>query len=113
MKSIAIAAFVLVACLLVWKHRIDTREGELRVTKLELIADHDPQSDPQACLITATGRRGHSRVEYRAVNLAGSCPQIESIVVHRGGLLVRDDLASSSGDPSFWSATVESERVIQ
>jgi hypothetical protein len=45
--------------------------------------------------------------------LAGSCPQIESIVVHRGGLLVRDDLASSSGDPSFWSATVESERVIQ
>ncbi|MGA8442808.1 MAG: hypothetical protein WB762_12575 [Candidatus Sulfotelmatobacter sp.] len=113
MKSIAITAFVLVACLLVWKHRIDTRDGELRVTKLELIAGHDPQIDPQACLITATGRQGHSRVEYRAVNLAGSCPEIESIVVNRGGLLVRGDLASSSGDPSFWSATVQSERVIQ
>jgi hypothetical protein len=113
MKSVAITVVVLVALLLFVKHRIDTHDGEVRVTKIELIADHDPQIDPQACWITATGRRGHSRVEYRAVNFSGSCPEIESIVVHRGGFLVRGDLAISSGDSSPWSASVLSERVIQ
>jgi hypothetical protein len=114
MKRAVITIFVLAAFLLAWKHRGDIRDGDIRVTKIELIADHDPQIDPQACWITAAGWRGHYRVEYRAVNWGGSCPEIDSIVVNRDGLLIRKgDLAFSSGDPSFWSATVQSERVIQ
>jgi hypothetical protein len=114
MKKVVIIVMVLSASLLAWKHRTDVRDGEIRVTKIELLADHDPQIDPQACWITATGWQGHAHVEYKAVNWNGSCPEIESIVVNHDGLLVRKgDLAFSSGDASFWSATVQSERVIQ
>jgi hypothetical protein len=114
MKKVVIPVMVLAACLLAWKHRSDLRDGEIRVTKIELRADRDPLIDPQACWITATGWEGHAQVEYKAVNWNGSCPEIESIVVNHDGLLVRKgDLAFSSGDASFWSATVQSERVIQ
>ena len=89
------------------------RDGEIRVTKIELLADHDPQVDPQACSITATGWQGHAHVEYKAVNRNGSCPEIESIVVTTMAIGQEGDLAFSSGDASFWSATVQSERVIQ
>jgi hypothetical protein len=114
MKKVAMIVFVLASSLLAWKSHIDMRDHEIRVTKIELLAAHDPQIDPQACWITATGWQGHSQVEYKAVNWSGNCPEIESIVVNRDGLLVRrGDLAFSSGDPSFWSATVQSERIIQ
>src|SRR6202041_454680 len=89
-----------------------TPDGEMRVTKTELVADHDPQIDPQRCWITAKGWKGRSRVEYRAVNWNGSCPEIEAIVVKHDGMLVRkNDSAFASGDPSFWSAAVQSARV--
>ncbi|MFZ0291983.1 MAG: hypothetical protein WAL52_00145 [Candidatus Sulfotelmatobacter sp.] len=114
MKKLAITVIVLAASLLAWKSHSETHDREIRVTKIELLAEHDPQIDPQACWITATGWQGHSHVEYKAVNWNGSCPEIESIVVNHDGLLVRKgDLAFSSGDASFWSATVQSERVIQ
>lgn len=114
MKKLAITVIVVAASLLAWKSYGDMRDREIRVTKIELLADHDPQIDPQACWITATGWQGHSHVEYKAVNWNGSCPEIESIVVNHDGLLVRKgDLAFSEGDASFWSATVQSERVIQ
>jgi hypothetical protein len=114
MKKVVIIVIVLSASLLAWKHRTDMRDSEIRVTKIELLADHDPQIDPQACWITDTGWQGHAHVEYKAVNWNGSCPEIESIVVNHDGLLVRKgDLAFASGDASFWSATVQSERVIQ
>lgn len=114
MKRVSIIVIVLAGSLLAWKHHSDMRDSDIRVTKIELVAEHDPQTDPQACWITATGWHGHSRIEYKAVNWNGSCPEIESVVVNHDGLLVRKgDLAFSSGDPSFWSAAVQSERVIQ
>jgi hypothetical protein len=114
MKKVTITVFVLAASLFAWNRLRAMPDGEIRVTKIELVAEHDPQLDPQTCWITATGWQGHSRVEYKAVNWNGSCPEIESIVVNRDGLLVqKGDVAFSSGDPSFWSATVQSERVIQ
>ncbi len=111
MRPISILALALVALLLACNRQSD---GEMRVTKTELKADRDPQIDPQVCWITATGRQGHSRVEYRAVNWNGSCPEIDAIVVNHDGMLIRKgDSAFSSGDPSFWSAAIQSERVIQ
>jgi hypothetical protein len=114
MKRVAIIVVAVTSSFLVWKHHSDVRDHEIRVTKIELLAEHDPQINPQACWITATGWHGNSHIEYKAVNWNGSCPEIESIVVNHDGLLVRKgDLAFSSGDSSFWSATVQSERVIQ
>jgi len=114
MRPVLILAFALLAFLIAWNHRSETPDGELRVTKTELATDHDPQFDPQVCRTTATGRQGNSRVEYSAVNSAGDCPAIETILVHHDGMLVRkNDSSLSSGDSSFRSAVVQSRKVIQ
>jgi hypothetical protein len=114
MKRILILAFVSLAFQMACDRGISAPDGEMRVTKTELVADHDLQSDPQVCWITATGRQGRSHVEYRAVNYDGNCPAIETIVVnHDGTLIKKDDSSFSAGNSSFWSAFVKSERIIQ
>jgi hypothetical protein len=89
-------------------------EGEIRVTKTELVVDHDLQNDPQVCWITAVGRQGGSRVEYRAVNWDGNCPEIETtVVIHDEMLIKKNDPAFASSGSTFWAASVKSTKEIQ
>jgi hypothetical protein len=114
MRLVLILALASLASLIAWNRRSETPDGEMRVTKTELVAEHDPQFDPQVCRITATGREGSSRVEYNAVKRDGDCPAIETILVHHDGMLTRkNDSSLLSGDSSFWSAVVQSRKVIQ
>lgn len=114
MRRVRSLVFALLASLMACNRGSYIPDSEIRVTKTELIADHNLQDDPQECWITATGRRGRSRIEYIAVNPNGSCPEIETIVVNRNGVLVRKNEASSSPDDfSRWSAFVQSAKEIR
>ncbi len=86
---------VLLASLLGCNRRIDTPDDEIRVTKTELITDRNLRNNPEVCWITAAGRLGNSRIEYRAVNYSGNCPEIQTVVVDHDGVLIK------KGDPRF------------
>jgi hypothetical protein len=114
MRRVPILVFAVLASLMACNRGSSAPDSEIRVTRTELISDHNLQDDPQECWITATGRRGRSRVEYIAVNPNGSCPEIETVVVNHDGVLLRkNDAPASPDDSSRWSAFVQSAKEIR
>jgi hypothetical protein len=104
---------VLLASLVGCNRGIDTPDGEVRVTKTELLADHNLQNNPEVCWITAAGRQGSSRIEYRAVNYDGNCPEIQTVVVDHDGVLIKKGDPAFANGGSFWAAFVKSTKEIQ
>lgn len=113
MRGISTLLFVLLASLAAC-YRGQALVSDIRVTKTELITDHNLKDEPQVCWITATGKKGNSRIEYTAVNPNGNCPEIETVVVNHDGILIRKDNPSSSPeDSASWSAFVQSAKEIR